>query len=160
MTGFGSVSTRDMKAAIAAIGSIDKGLDKEWRAQAKREIAEPFAEALARQAPSGSKGAAAGRSIKTGTGPLPVILAGKGSWQGWQPFFSLNYGMSHDKFHTYIRRSPRGMRHVVRRRTGTWAPQWKPKHAYWFEPYFDKHLPEQRAKVMKIADDFIRTRLM
>lgn len=158
MTGFGTVSTRDMRAAVSAIATIDKGLDRQWRAHAKRKIAQPFAEALARQAPPGSKGAAAGRSIRTGTGALPVIYAGKGTWEGWQPFFALNYGMHHNKYHTYIMKR-RGQRFVVRRRTGRWAPQWVKGRGLWFEPYFDKHLPEQRAKVMNLADEFIRGEL-
>jgi hypothetical protein len=145
-----------MRTSLAALQQIDKGLAKEWKAHAKTRIAEPFAHQLARQAPAGAKGAAAGRSIRTGAGALPIIYAGKGTWQGWQPFFALEYGMSHDKYHTYVRTSPKGRRHVVRRRVGTWAPVHRGRRGYWFHPYFTAHLPEQRVKVVRLADDFIR----
>lgn len=157
--GFAHVTTKDMQAAISALDIIDKGLAKEWRKHAKQEIAKPFAAELARQAPPGSKGAAAARSITTGSGPLPVIYVGRGSWDGWQPFFALEFGMHHHKYHTYIGNRA-GKRFVVRRRVGTWAPPWVKGRGLWFYPYWEKHLPEQRAKVVRLADAFIRERLL
>lgn len=152
----GTVTSLNMKEAIRAISVIDKGLAKEWRAEARDKVTKPWAEELARQAPLGMKGAAAGRSIKAGTGAVPIVYAGKGSWNGWQPFFATEFGMSHTQYHTYIRRNrTRPGRHVVRRRSGTWANPHLGSHGYWFSPYWAANEERLRQKVITLADDFI-----
>jgi hypothetical protein len=131
----------------------------QWRKQARTEVAVPWAAELAAQAPAGSKGAAAARSIQAGTGQLPVIWAGKGTWQGWQPYFALEFGMSHTKVHTYTRVSPRGRRHFVRRRTGTWAPPHRGRQGYWFFPAMRRSSDRQTERVAQLVDAAIKEAL-
>lgn len=152
----GSVATKDIKRAMLALRSVDKDMAKLWRAHAKNKIAEPMARDLRRAAPWGAKGAAAANSIKTGTGALPVIWAGKGTWQGWQPFFALEFGMNHRTKHTYIM-NRRGSRYVVRRRVGTWAPVHQGQFGYWFHPALEKSVDVYRPKVAALADEFLRS---
>jgi hypothetical protein len=82
-------------------------------------------------------------------------MAGRGQTNGWQPFFALEFGMSHTKYHTYIRTSPRGLRHVVRRRTGTWAKPHKGRTGYWFYPYWRRHDDRLTARVVELLDGFM-----
>jgi hypothetical protein len=131
----------------------------QWRKQARTEVAVPWAAELAAQAPSGSKGGAAARSIQAGTGQLPVIWAGKGTWQGWQPYFALEFGMSHTKVHTYTRTSPRGQRHFVRRRTGTWAQPHRGRVGYWLWPYWRRNDGRLTDKVAQLVDAAIKEAL-
>lgn len=161
----GSVTSDSMTAAIKSISVIDKGLAKAWRNEAKQKVTIPWATELARQAPPGFKGAAAARSIKPGTGAAPMIWAGKGTTAegvggSWQPFFSTEFGMSHQKVHTYVRRNRSGFgRHFVKRRSGTWAPVHVGRYGYWFHPYWEKNAERIRKRVIDLADEFIRRSL-
>lgn len=153
----GTVRSDDVTKVLAALRTVDKGLMDEWRTQARTQMIEPWAKELARQAPAGSKGAAAGRSIQAAKSARPALYAGKGSWRGWQPFWATNYGMAHSKVHTYIRRNRKnGGRHVVRRRSGTWAPEHRGRHGYWFEPYWERNIDRQRKRVVDLADAYLR----
>ena len=161
----GSVTSASMTEAIKAISAIDRGLAKEWRKEAKTKITTPWARELAAQAPSGWKGAAAARSIQPGTGAKPVIWAGKGTTNEgtggpWQPFFALEYGMSHDNVHRYVRRNRSGAgRHLVNRRVGRWAPEHRGASGNWFWPYWEANQDRLRDQVIDLADDFIRRAL-
>jgi hypothetical protein len=160
MTSFGQVSPpTNLKPILDSLRVVDKDLAKTWRQEARTKIAVPWAAELAAQAPAGSKGAAAGRSIKAGTGQGVRIYAGKGVWKGWQPFFATNYGMDHDTKHTYLRRSPRGRLHVVRRRVGTWAPEWVPKSDYWFWRYWESHENRIRGRIVTMTNEFMAENL-
>jgi hypothetical protein len=153
---FGQVSSQtNLKPILASLRTVDRDLERTWRQQAKTKVGMPWAAELAAQAPRGSKGAAAGRSIKVGSGQGVIIWAGKGTWRGWQPFFATNYGMSHSKRTTYLRRSPSGGRHVVRRRIGTWAPEWVPNSDYWFWRYWSKNEDRIRSKVVTLTNEIM-----
>jgi hypothetical protein len=157
--GYSLVTTNDLKPAMDALRTVDKALAKEWRTKARRELAVPWARELAAQAPGGSKGEAAGRSVKAGTGMVPTIWAAKGEWNGWQPFFALEFGMSHSKWHTYVRRSANGGRHFVRRRSGTWAPVHAGRRGHWFYPYWRANDHRLTARVAKMLNAFIEEHL-
>lgn len=156
---FATLSASQIKPTLTALNTVSPGLMKEWRRRAKREVAEPWAAILAAQAPAGTLGAAAGRSVKAGSGTLPVIWAGKGAWNGWQPFFGLEFGGQKDAKVTYVGRSPAGNKYVMRRRT---TMQFQPhlgRVGYWLFPYWRGHEPVLRAKVIRLADDFIEEHL-
>jgi hypothetical protein len=144
---------------VRALRQADKAVAAEWRKRARLEVAVPWAAELAAQAPGGSKGAAAARSIQAGTGQLPTIWAGKGSWQGWQPFYALEFGMSHSKYHTYVRTSSLGNRHFVRRRTGTWAQPHKGRTGYFLWPYWRRNDARLTDKVARLIDQTIEANL-
>jgi hypothetical protein len=157
-----SLSSPDLKRVVSTLRTIDKGIATEWRQKAKREIAIPWANDLARFAPAGSRGAAAGRSIKPGVGPLPVIRAGVGSWSGagggkpFQPFFSTNFGMGR-AYHTYIRKNRSGLgNHIVKRRVGTWAPVHVGSYSYWLDDGFKQTNDKYRARVIDLLDDYLQ----
>lgn len=152
----GLVTSTDIRKTLAALSSVDKGLMKEWKAEAIDKVVEPWAMELRAQAPAGTKGAAAARSIQPARAAVPSLYAGRGTWNGWQPFFALEFGMSHIKQHTYIRRSPKGVRHVVRRASGTWAPEHRGQSSYWFWVYWEKNADDLRDRVIDLADDFLR----
>ena len=155
----GSITGPDLKRVSATLRTVDKGLAAEWRREAKSEVAAPWALELGGFAPYGTLGQAARRSIKPSTGQLPAIRAGVGSWNGWQPFFALDHGMSHEAYHTYLRRSKRGRRHIVRRRVGRWAPEHRGSYSYWLEPGIAKTMDKYRERVIGLMDGFIRRRL-
>jgi hypothetical protein len=159
MAGFASLNSSEIKQVITSIGTLDKGLMSAWKAEARDKVVVPWAAELALQAPPGSKGAAAGSSIKPASTGVPSLYAGKGKWDGWQPFFALEYGMAHEKYHTYVRTSPKGKRHVVRRRTGRWAPVHRGRSGYWMWPYWEAHQDKLRDRVVNLADAFIRRSL-
>jgi hypothetical protein len=149
----------DLLPTVRALRQADKAVAADWRKRARTEIAVPWARELAAQAPAGTKGAAAAKSIQAGTGQLPVIWTGKGTWRGWQPFFALEFGMSHSKRHTYTRVSPRGQRHFVRRRTGTWAPPHRGRDGHWLWPYWRHHDARLTDKVARLLDATIKEAL-
>lgn len=156
----GTVTSPNIARTIRALRTADKELEKEWRREAYEKVAKPWAAELARQAPGGSKGAAAGRSIEARKGFGVRIAAGtrKGLWKpGFVPFFALNFGMHHNAWHKYIRKNRSGGgRHVVRRRSGTWAPVWQgPPHDYWFWRYWEANEDRVRAKVVTLTNDFM-----
>jgi hypothetical protein len=135
---------------------VDRGLAKEWRARAKQEIAIPWASELAAAAPPGARGAAAARSIGAGSGQLPTIWAGRGEWKpGFQPYFGLEFGGSQTKYTTYIRTSPRGLRHVVRRRVMTWALPHRGRKGYWFHPAMSRSTDRYTEKVAQLLDRYL-----
>lgn len=157
--GIGYVHSPDITRMVKALQTADKELEKEWRAEAYEKVAKPWAAELARQAPGGSKGAAAGRSIEARKGKGVIIATGTaaGTWKpGFIPFFALNFGMGRHK-HQYIRTNRSGAgRHMVRRRTGTWAPVWiGPPHDYWFWRYWEANEPRIRAKVVTLTNEFM-----
>jgi hypothetical protein len=156
VTGSGSLRSAQIKPAIRALQTVDRGIAREWRQHAKKELAVPWARELASHAPAGQRGAAAARSIGAGVGQLPAIWAGRGEWKpGFQPFFSLEFGRDHNKFSTYVRTSPRGVRHFVRRRTGTWAPQHRGRAGWWFFPAMSRSSDRYTEKVATMLADFL-----
>lgn len=154
---FGKVSSPDIKPILRALQTVDRDLAKVWRQEARTRIAVPWAEELARQAPPGALGAAAGRSIKAGTGQGVRIWMGKGQWKpGFQPFWGIEFGMDHDVKHKYIRRNRRNPgRHFVSRRVGTWAPEWIPSHTYRFRRYWEQHEDRIRGRIVAFTDEFM-----
>jgi hypothetical protein len=140
---------------------MDKELGKKWKMEARDKVARPWAAELARQAPAGSRGAAAGRSIQAGLGQGVRIYMGKGVWkQGFQPFFGIEYGMNQDVKHKYVRRNRSGRgRHFVNRRVGTWAPEWIPKHTYVFRRYWEKNERKVRSQVVNLVNEFVAENL-
>jgi hypothetical protein len=158
---FGRVSeSAQLKAVLRTLGTIDKGLAKEWRRRAKTEIAEPWAAELAAQAPGGSLGAAAGRSIKAGTGAMPVLWAGKGQWNGWQPYFVLEFGGQKLAKVTYVNRQrTTKSRYVIRRRTTMQFEPHRGREGIWMFPYWRRNEAHLRNRVIRLMDDFIEEHL-
>lgn len=155
-----TLKSADLKATVAALTQVDRQVATQWRQRARREVAVPWAAQLAAQAPAGTLGRAAGRSISAGTGALPVIWAGKGATvtqpggSAWQPFYSLEFGRDHGKYSTYVRRSNRGGRGFVRRRTGTWA-RGRAKGGHWLFPYWRRHDARLTDRVARLLDQVI-----
>lgn len=162
MTGFGAITTStDLNRVVASLRSVDPALARAWKTEAVGRVVEPMVVQLRGQFPGGVKGSAARASIQaSGRGRVPSIAAGKGAPLGWVPFFALEFGMSHAKVHTYLRRNRRaGGRHVVHRRVGTWARPHLGRRGYHFWPYWESHQAQLRDAVIRMTDDVVRREL-
>ena len=168
VTGFrmdGTITSRDMRARIATLSSIDRDLVAEWKQVMASDVIGPMVAELGRLAPAGRKGDAAARSIRGVKGQYPAIVAGKGSWVGdhgrpWQPFFAMEFGMNRGAYTTYLRRRRNGRGQVVtRRRVRTWALPARRRAGYWLDPGFRRMLPRYRTIIVDRLDRFVVDRL-
>lgn len=162
MAGFAHITTAtDLNRVVAALRSVGPAVARAWRTEAVGKVVQPMVIGLRGQFPSGMKGTAAKASIQAmKQRQVPTIAAGKGSTQGWQPYFALEFGMSHAKVHTYIRRNRKKPgRHFVHRRTGTWAQPHRGRVGYHFWPYWESHQPELRDAAVRLIDDVVRREL-
>jgi hypothetical protein len=155
----GSVTSADIRPAIAALRTVDAGLVPAWRAQARTEMIDPLVRVLRAAAPNGELGRAAARSVRPSAGQIPGFRYGVGTFKpGFQPAFGLEWGAHRDAYHQYIRRSKRGGHHLVSRRVNLWARPVN-RSGWWMTPTFRQAQPELRDKAAAIMDDLLTGRL-
>lgn len=155
----GSVTSADIRPAIAALKTVDAGLVPAWRSRARVDLVDPLVRVLRAAAPNGQLGAAAARSLRPSSGQIPGFRLGVGTFKpGFQPAFGLEWGARRDAYHQYIRRSRNGGHHLVSRRVNRWARP--PNRAgWWMTPTFRDQQPELLVKAAAIMDDLLTRRL-